>query len=116
MADGYAVKELYKVTSLLYDAMRTKTSDEDSADEIVSVANATLPYDYDAASKLSDLKLTRQLASEITHHGALLYDHLAKEPELKVCSHPFNCQISRLHNCAFLFPTGDENSNSLQAA
>lgn len=56
MADGYAVKELYKVTSLLYDAMRTKTLDEDSADEIVSVTNATLPYDYDAASKVYVVK------------------------------------------------------------
>lgn len=81
MADGYAVKELFKVTSLLYDAMKTKSFDPESAEGNVSTTGDALPYDV--ASKLSDLKLTRQLASEITHHGAQLYDHLAKEAELK---------------------------------
>ncbi|XP_075558013.1 clusterin associated protein 1 isoform X1 [Dermacentor variabilis] len=81
MADGYAVKELLKITALLYDAMRAKTGDEESSggDEAVAV-----PYqNYDAASKFSDLKMTRQLASEITQQGAVLYDRLAKEAELK---------------------------------
>ncbi|XP_049273866.1 clusterin-associated protein 1 isoform X8 [Rhipicephalus sanguineus] len=81
MADGYAVKELLKITALLYDAMRAKAGDEDSsgADRTVS-----MPYqNYDATSKFSDLKMTRQLASEITQQGAVLYDRLAKEAELK---------------------------------
>ncbi|KAH7949887.1 hypothetical protein HPB49_016473 [Dermacentor silvarum] len=81
MADGYAVKELLKITALLYDAMRAKSGDEelDGGDQTVAV-----PYqNYDAASKFSDLKMTRQLASEITQQGAVLYDRLAKEAELK---------------------------------
>ncbi|CAN8007848.1 unnamed protein product, partial [Ixodes pacificus] len=73
MADGYAVKELFKVTSLLYDAMKTKSFDHESAEGNLR----------NVSHQLSDLKLTRQLASEITHHGAQLYDHLAKEAELK---------------------------------
>ncbi|XP_050032639.1 clusterin-associated protein 1 homolog isoform X2 [Dermacentor andersoni] len=81
MADGYAVKELLKITALLYDAMRAKAGDEElsGGDQAVAV-----PYqNYDAASKFSDLKMTRQLASEITQQGAVLYDRLAKEAELK---------------------------------
>ncbi|XP_077490557.1 clusterin associated protein 1 [Amblyomma americanum] len=82
MADGYAVKELLKITALLYDAMRAKAGDEESNNSSQAVA---MPYvhNYDAASKFSDLKMTRQLASEITQQGAILYDHLAKEAELK---------------------------------
>ncbi|KAH8037247.1 hypothetical protein HPB51_009690 [Rhipicephalus microplus] len=68
MADGYAVKELLKITALLYNAMRAKTGDEDSSG---------------ADLRFSDLKMTRQLASEITQQGAVLYDRLAKEAELK---------------------------------
>ncbi|KAH6942621.1 hypothetical protein HPB50_008458 [Hyalomma asiaticum] len=82
MADGYAVKELLKITALLYDAMRAKTGDEESSDGGQTVA---MPYqNYDTASKFSDLKMTRQLASEITQQGAVLYDRLAKEAELKI--------------------------------
>lgn len=81
MADGYAVKELFKITSLLYDAMRAKTQEEEP--NSASITSAAAYYNYDAASKFSDLKMTRQLASEITHQGAALYDHLAKETELK---------------------------------
>ncbi|XP_065301644.1 clusterin-associated protein 1 [Dermacentor albipictus] len=81
MADGYAVKELLKITALLYDAMRAKTGDEESSGGDQAVA---VPYqNYDAVSKFSDLKMTRQLASEITQQGAVLYDRLAKEAELK---------------------------------
>ncbi|KAL3178843.1 hypothetical protein MRX96_009511 [Rhipicephalus microplus] len=81
MADGYAVKELLKITALLYNAMRAKTGDEDSSGADLRVA---MPYqNYDTASKFSDLKMTRQLASEITQQGAVLYDRLAKEAELK---------------------------------
>lgn len=44
---------------------------------------------HNVSHQLSDLKLTRQLASEITHHGAQLYDHLAKEAELKVSAQQY---------------------------
>ncbi|NXA41571.1 CLUA1 protein, partial [Eudromia elegans] len=77
-ADGYAVKELLKVTSVLYSAMntkgmeRTEVSEEDSS-----------KFKFDLGSKVADLKAARQLASEITSKGASLYDLLGKEVELR---------------------------------
>lgn len=77
-ADGYAVKELLKVTSVLYGAMDTKgveradVSEEDSS-----------KLKFDLGSKIADLKAARQLASEITSKGASLYDLLGKEVELR---------------------------------
>uniref|UniRef100_A0A8C4P5N6 Clusterin associated protein 1 n=2 Tax=Dromaius novaehollandiae TaxID=8790 RepID=A0A8C4P5N6_DRONO len=77
-ADGYAVKELLKITSVLYSAMntkgmeRTEVSEEDSS-----------KFKFDLGSKVADLKAARQLASEITSKGASLYDLLGKEVELR---------------------------------
>ncbi|XP_069726320.1 clusterin-associated protein 1 isoform X2 [Phaenicophaeus curvirostris] len=77
-ADGYAVKELLKVTSVLYGAMnnngveRADVSDEDSS-----------KFKSDLGSKIADLKAARQLASKITSKGATLYDLLGKEVELR---------------------------------
>ncbi|NXL37216.1 CLUA1 protein, partial [Glaucidium brasilianum] len=77
-ADGYAVKELLKVTSVLYSAMNTKggecahVSEDDSS-----------KFKFDLGSKIADLKAARQLASEITSKGASLYDLLGKEVELR---------------------------------
>ncbi|XP_063199706.1 clusterin-associated protein 1 isoform X3 [Chroicocephalus ridibundus] len=77
-ADGYAVKELLKITSVLYGAMNTKgvertdLSEEDSS-----------KFKFDLGSKIADLKAARQLASEITSKGATLYDLLGKEVELR---------------------------------
>ncbi|KAM6121619.1 LOW QUALITY PROTEIN: clusterin-associated protein 1 [Phoenicopterus ruber ruber] len=76
-ADGYAVKELLKITSA-YGAMNTKgvecadVSEEDSS-----------KFKFDLGSKIADLKAARQLASEITSKGASLYDLLGKEVELR---------------------------------
>ncbi|XP_031451149.1 clusterin-associated protein 1 isoform X1 [Phasianus colchicus] len=77
-ADGYAVRELLKVTSVLYSAMntegmeRTDITEEDSS-----------KFKFDLGSKIADLKAARQLASEITSKGASLYDLLGKEVELR---------------------------------
>ncbi|XP_062467869.1 clusterin-associated protein 1 isoform X4 [Pezoporus occidentalis] len=77
-ADGYAVKELLKITSVLYDAMNNKgvehmdLSEEDSS-----------KFKFDLGSKITDLKAARQLASEITSKGASMYDLLGKEVELR---------------------------------
>ncbi len=75
-ADGYAVKELLKVTSVLYSAMKTNvaTFQEDSNDSGVS---------FDISSRVGDLKDARRLASEITAKGATLYDLLGKEVDLR---------------------------------
>ncbi|XP_027758291.1 clusterin-associated protein 1-like [Empidonax traillii] len=77
-ADGYAVKELLKVTSVLYGAMNTKGVERaDLREEDYG------KFKLDLGSKIADLKAARQLASEITSKGAVLYDLLGKEVELR---------------------------------
>uniref|UniRef100_H2YD01 Clusterin-associated protein 1 n=1 Tax=Ciona savignyi TaxID=51511 RepID=H2YD01_CIOSA len=78
MADGYAVKELLKVATVLHSAMKATTSlaKSDSHDS-PSLSS------FDIASKINELKAVRQLASEVTQRGATLYHLLSKEPELR---------------------------------
>ncbi|XP_058536666.1 clusterin-associated protein 1 isoform X6 [Ochotona princeps] len=77
-ADGYAVKELLKITSVLYNAMKTKGMEGSKiGEEDIS------KFKFDLGSKVADLKAARQLASEITSKGASLYDLLGKEVELR---------------------------------
>ncbi|XP_034781994.2 LOW QUALITY PROTEIN: clusterin-associated protein 1 [Acipenser ruthenus] len=75
-ADGYAVKEMLKITALLYNAMKTKGIDSGDKEE-------TNKFKFDLGSKIADLKSARQLASEITSKGATLYDLLGKEVDLR---------------------------------
>ncbi|KAI1233900.1 hypothetical protein IHE44_0004351 [Lamprotornis superbus] len=77
-ADGYAVKELLKVTSVLYGAMNTQGGEPAHLPEEDSTK-----FKFDLGSKIADLKAARQLASEITSKGAVLYDLLGKEVELR---------------------------------
>uniref|UniRef100_A0A6G1R2X7 Clusterin associated protein 1 n=1 Tax=Hypotaenidia okinawae TaxID=2861861 RepID=A0A6G1R2X7_9GRUI len=77
-ADGYAVKELLKVTSVLYGAMNTKGVEQSDLSE-----EDSSKFKFDLGSKIADLKAARQLASEITSKGASLYDLLGKEVELR---------------------------------
>lgn len=77
-SDGYAVKEIIKVTSVLYNAMRMNNQ----ANERGTEGNSELPT-FDISSKLTELKQTRQLGSQITMKGAALYDLLSKEVELR---------------------------------
>ncbi|KAL0617301.1 Clusterin-associated protein 1 [Plecturocebus cupreus] len=77
-ADGYAVKELLKITSVLYNAMKTKGMEGSQiVEEDIS------KFKFDLGSKIADLKAARQLASEITSKGASLYDLLGMEVELR---------------------------------
>ncbi|RLV89523.1 hypothetical protein DV515_00014845 [Chloebia gouldiae] len=77
-ADGHAVKELLKVTSVLYGAMNTQGGERAQLPEEDSAK-----FKFDLGSKIADLKAARQLASEITSKGAVLYDLLGKEVELR---------------------------------
>ncbi len=112
-ADGYAVKEIIKVASVLYGAMKTNriNSSGDGDDSgrgsgaggIGEEDSSALPT-FDIGSKLSELKQTRQLgsqvneivfvfsgkvlrncvsSSQITLKGATLYDLLGREVELR---------------------------------
>nr|CAB3231831.1 clusterin-associated protein 1 [Phallusia mammillata] len=78
MADGYAVKELLKVTTVLRDAMKAIASA--SKDDGLGDHRLT---SFDIASKLHDLKAVRQLASNVTQRGASLYHLLSQEPDLR---------------------------------
>uniref|UniRef100_A0A4W6CMC1 Clusterin associated protein 1 n=1 Tax=Lates calcarifer TaxID=8187 RepID=A0A4W6CMC1_LATCA len=77
-ADGYAVKEMLKITSVLYSAMKTKQMA--LGDRVEEDNNK---FKFDLGSRVSDLKAARQLASEVTSKGASLYDLLGKEVELR---------------------------------
>lgn len=69
------------MTSVLYNAMKLNSAsslegkhpNEDTSD---------LPT-FDISSKLTELKHTRQLGSQITMKGAALYDLLNKEVEMR---------------------------------
>ncbi|KAM7012058.1 clusterin-associated protein 1 homolog [Tautogolabrus adspersus] len=77
-ADGYAVKEMLKITSVLYTAMKTKQM---TLGDQIEEDNSK--FKFDLGSRISDLKAARQLASEVTSKGASLYDLLGKEVELR---------------------------------
>merc|ERR1719259_1001743 len=74
MADGFAVKELLKFTSLLCDAMkeRNKDGNEDSNSSYINYS-----------TKAEDLKAVRQISSEVTSRGANLYQLLSQELQLR---------------------------------
>jgi len=78
-ADGYSVKELLKVSSVLYSAMKSNTVSGDSDSQTDSTALPT----FDIGSKLAELKQTRKLGTAITMKGAALYDLLGREVELR---------------------------------
>lgn len=74
-ANGFAVKELLKVATMLNKAMKASSKDID--DEVVTT------MDFNITSKLTNLKAARTLANEITETGAKLYDLLGKENDLR---------------------------------
>lgn len=73
-ADGYAVKELLKLAMVLYDAQKSvNENSEFGTDE-----------SFGLSSKLSDLKSTRSLCSQIVETGAGLFDLLQREADTRV--------------------------------
>ena len=74
-SDGYAVKEMLKIATLLYEAMSMKGGP--------SVEDDDGPIDVSISGKSYDIKTIRTLASEITSQSASLYDKLGAEPELR---------------------------------
>uniref|UniRef100_A0A914WEN0 Clusterin associated protein 1 n=1 Tax=Plectus sambesii TaxID=2011161 RepID=A0A914WEN0_9BILA len=77
-ADGYAVQELLKVTSVLYDAIKNQATVEE-ADDTSNVASVKSMIN----AKMNDLRTCRQLAAEIPERGASLFDLLSKEVDLR---------------------------------
>lgn len=81
-ADGYAVKELIKLSRVLYEAARIDVShlEGDDDDDDVSVKSLL-------SSRVKDPKATRQLAQDITQSGAKLHDLLEAELEVREVRH-----------------------------
>ncbi|XP_053570416.1 clusterin-associated protein 1-like [Bombina bombina] len=77
-SDGNAVQELLKITTVLCNAMKTKGIDSNQLE-----AEETSSFKFDLGAKIADLKMARQLASEITSKGATLCDLLGKEADLR---------------------------------
>jgi len=76
-ADGYAVKEMLKIATLLYDAQNSSNIEKNQSSSNQSAAN------FDMFDKINELKTTRQLASQLTINGATLFDLLGREVELR---------------------------------
>jgi len=76
-ADGYGVKEILKITTMLYDAQNSSSIKENRSGNNQNTVN------FDISDKISELKTTRQLASQLTINGATLFDLLGREMELR---------------------------------
>ena len=76
-ADGYAVKELLKVATLLYDAQNNSNNNNIMSDDSFNTVS------FDISNKINELKSTRQLASQLTVTGASLFDLLGREVDLR---------------------------------
>ena len=75
-SNGFAVRELLKVATLLHEAHRTASLEQDEGDEGV-------PADIGPGHKFADVKLTRTLTSDITKYGSRLYELLETHAETK---------------------------------
>jgi len=75
-SNGFAVRELLKVATMLHDAYRSANIDE--ADDTEG-----MPADIGPGHKFSDMKLTRSLSTDITKYGARLHELLATHAESK---------------------------------
>ncbi|XP_014296882.1 clusterin-associated protein 1 [Microplitis demolitor] len=76
-ADGHAVHELLKIATALYEAQNKNAEDEIMSGEILN------PLVIDITDELSELKNTRQMASQLTVSGASLFDLLGREVQLR---------------------------------
>lgn len=76
-ADGYAVKEMLKIATLLYDAQNNINIEQNRPSNNQNAVN------FDISDKINELKTTRQLASQLTINGATLFDLLGREVELR---------------------------------
>lgn len=78
-ADGTVVKELLKMTSVLYNALKLNSESENQEESLGSNFSTA----FDISSQIGDLRRARELASEITGKGASIYDFLVHEVDLR---------------------------------
>lgn len=80
-ADATVVKELLKMTSVLYNAL--KLSNESENQNEMGGSGSSLSMVFDISAQIGDLRRARELASEITSKGASIYELLASEVDLR---------------------------------
>jgi len=73
-SNGFAVRELLKIATLLHEAHKNASAEE---------GDETLPADIGPGHKFADVKLTRSLAADITKYGARLHELLGMHAESK---------------------------------
>ncbi len=81
-ADGYAVKELLKISSLLYDAIQLDDGGGSSSaadNSSTGGGSSSSSSDISLSSRLDDLKEARSLAGEIVESGSRLFSLLGRE-------------------------------------
>lgn len=78
-ADGYVVKELLKMTSVLYSALKYNQENENEDEN----SERNLNIQFDISSQIGDLRRARELASEITSKGSSIFDLLGREVDLR---------------------------------
>lgn len=76
-ADGYAVRELLKIASVLHKSLRTSDPGQDGESSGGAVSAG------DLQTKIDELAAARDMATEIVESGAKLYGLLGEESELK---------------------------------
>jgi len=75
-ANGFAVREMLKVATLLYEAHRNANAEEGETQEDIS-------FDLGPNHKFAEVKTTRALSGDITKFGARLYELLGSYAETK---------------------------------
>lgn len=73
-ADGYAVKELLKVSRLLYRATKTESAHKSELDE-----SSTVEKEASMSAKLDELRQGRNQGQDIVDMGGQLFQELAEE-------------------------------------
>lgn len=71
-----AAKELLKVTILLINAPQNLNENNENTDDDDTNLESSIDF---TESRVNDLRKARELSSELTNHGAILYDLLKKE-------------------------------------
>jgi len=78
-SDGFAVKELLKIANMMYAAQKNVGADKAGPGQ----ASVHVEPDFTLASRRNDMKMSRELTSEITQSAMRLNDLLKRENEYK---------------------------------
>lgn len=80
-ADGRAVKEMFKMVSMLYNAMQANS--EQAGDQTHEEEDDNTDLSSALSQRLSEAREIRELARALTDHGARLYELLDDEARMR---------------------------------